>query len=233
MSEYEEILAELKRLREEIADLRRAEYVARAGDADLLQGLAPDATGAADAHVVATDGDGNAVVGGTITTTHPHGRIVSPYSRELFGEKNIGDNVVTTIFRVLVPGLYPRHSQALLTVDLLLGSAIVWPGYVAVGERWLVALRAYTDGGGTKLLAAGAPVRIASSDAGSVTSSFADIGSTNLVVNANPADNNFSVRVQADHTGSSGGTVVCAYHALLSPMKAHGNDMSYMILQAA
>lgn len=64
MSEYEEILAELKRLREEIADLRRAEYVARAGDADLLQGLAPDATGAADAHVVATDASGNARIGG-------------------------------------------------------------------------------------------------------------------------------------------------------------------------
>ena len=49
-------------LQEELASLRRSEYIARAGtadDADLLQGLAPDDTGAADAHVVATDANGN------------------------------------------------------------------------------------------------------------------------------------------------------------------------------
>ena len=60
MSEYEDLLRHITALQERVAHLERCEYVARAGNAALLEGLAPDATGAADAHVVATDVNGNA-----------------------------------------------------------------------------------------------------------------------------------------------------------------------------
>lgn len=62
MSEYERLLEYIKALQERVAHLERCEYIARAGNADLLDGLHADATGAADAHVVATDANGNATV---------------------------------------------------------------------------------------------------------------------------------------------------------------------------
>lgn len=62
MSEYERLLEYIKALQERVAHLERCEYIARASNADLLDGLHADATGAADAHVVATDANGAATV---------------------------------------------------------------------------------------------------------------------------------------------------------------------------
>lgn len=59
MRDLEELLiARIKALEARLARLEAVEYTARASNADLLQGLAPDDSGAADAHVVATDANG-------------------------------------------------------------------------------------------------------------------------------------------------------------------------------
>ena len=53
------LIAEIHDLRARLAALEGSEYIANAG---LLDGLHADATGAADAHVVATDANGDATV---------------------------------------------------------------------------------------------------------------------------------------------------------------------------
>lgn len=59
------LIAEIHDLRARLAALEGSEYIANAG---LLDGLHADATGAADAHVVATDANGNARVVGLTAT---------------------------------------------------------------------------------------------------------------------------------------------------------------------
>lgn len=153
------------------------------------------------------------------------------FMRELCGSKNIGDNVATTIFYVNVKGTYVNNAEALLIVDLLLDVAEV--GYAAVGERWLVALRAYCFGDNTKSFGAGTPVRVATSDAGSANPSYADVDSGTLTVVPAPGDNRFEIKMQADATGSFGGSVMCHYRAQLSPMQTTWADMTLMTLTAA
>jgi hypothetical protein len=62
------LIAEIHDLRARLAALEGSEYIANAG---LLDGLHADATGAADAHVVATDASGNVALGGTISMIAP------------------------------------------------------------------------------------------------------------------------------------------------------------------
>ncbi len=62
-------------------------------NAHLLDGLHADATGAADAHVVATDASGNVKIGGHVTQA-------TNVIRQVFTKSGIAGNTATTVFTI-------------------------------------------------------------------------------------------------------------------------------------
>jgi hypothetical protein len=66
------LIQEIRDLRGRVAALEGSEYIANAGR---LQSLAPDATGAANAHVVATDASGNVLLQSIIQSTAISARV--------------------------------------------------------------------------------------------------------------------------------------------------------------
>jgi len=213
------LIGEVHALRARLAALEGSEYIANAG---LLAGLAADATGAADAHVVATDANGDATVvdltatgGVNVGTATGAGTgevrasaLTLNTRRTCFaGNKTIADNVATGVFRVTAAA---KKEAVLLVTALVRTSADT--GYAVSGGRWLVALRCNDTP-----LAGSAVTSLGTVDGGSADGAFADVEVPALTVTDDAANKRFTINVQADHTGSwgDGQNMECAYEVEL------------------
>jgi hypothetical protein len=122
------LIAEIHDLRARLAALEGSEYIANAG---LLDGLHADATGAADAHVVATDASGNAAVVGFTATglATLSGGFTSGIGKSV--SKSVAHNTATAIVDIAIGGAGPICAKYLVT----------FAGYSAntnVADLWLV-----------------------------------------------------------------------------------------------
>ena len=137
-------------------------------NAHLLDGLHADATGAADAHVVATDESGNANVAGLNATGEVRASALTLNTKRtcFAGNKTIADNVATGVFRVTAAA---KKEAVLLVTALVRTSADT--GYAVSGGRWLVALRCNDTP-----LAGSAVTSLGTVDGGSADGAFADVG---------------------------------------------------------
>jgi len=200
------LIAEIHDLRARLAALEGSEYIANAG---LLDGLHADATGAADAHVVATDESGNANVAGLNATGEVRASALTLNTKRtcFAGNKTIADNVATGVFRVTAAA---KKEAVLLVTALVRTSADT--GYAVSGGRWLVALR-----WNNTPLAGSAVTSLGTVDGGSAGGSFADVGGPALTVTDDAANKRFTINIQADHTGSGGNgqSMGCAYEVEL------------------
>ena len=134
------MIEELRDLRRRVAALETGEYVANAG---LLQGLAPDDSGAADAHIVATDADGGAkVVDLTATGGANVGTAIGAGAGQMFIARDGASPFVVTLASstaVVAPAYEARRSRGTIASPSAISSGDVLLGLFGAGyqtDQW-------------------------------------------------------------------------------------------------
>lgn len=125
------------------------------------------------------------------------------------GSKNVGDSVATGIMTVSPVATAEGVMDTLILLRLVLRSSAS-RGYANVEEVWIVGMGYYHDGAASS--GRGGATLLGRIDTGSANAGFSDVGSGTVTVAY--AGDVFTIRVQADHTGSLvGGTVICEWRA--------------------
>jgi hypothetical protein len=156
-----------------------------------------------------------------------NGLLGNGFKRYFWGGMNCGDNVVTDLFTITT-GTYPKGQMSLkVELHLILNSSVS-DGYVAVHELWVLNLASYWE---TVWNCRSNVTNRYQNKVTSASAAFADVGLSTVTVTI--SNNVFTCKVQSDHTGTSGGDVLCDYWLDIYCSRPVLYDPTYVLIEAA
>jgi len=177
-------------------------------------------------------GDNNIVADGIVwskTQLRTSGTNTYPKYTTLDGRKSLSDDAWTDFLYVYGGSTY-QHAHGTLVITLTYGSSVDY-GYVAYGERWLIALRFYD--GGTVNMDAGTPVKIAASHTDSVSAGYATVAPANPSIQVVEDSGNRRFKIQAKVNAYPNGVPTIVYHAELQYQSAGTDFQRLRLVHAA